>query len=136
MKRYLNIFLLFFIPFFVVTCKKNNPVEFELEGKGVLFIGNSLTSANDLPGMLSRMMKQANIVFEGIEAITVGGYGLEDHYWLGGKGVNVREQITKGNWQIVVLQQGPSATEGRPSLLEYSQKFNEDAKKIGARTAL
>ena len=80
MKKYPKIFLLFFSIFIVFTCKKDNPVEVQLEGKGVLFIGNSLTSANDLPGMLARMMKQANIEFEGIEAIQVGGYGLEDHY--------------------------------------------------------
>jgi hypothetical protein len=36
----------------------------------------------------------------------------------------------------VVLQQGPSATEGRPSLLAYTALFAQLADSIGARTAL
>jgi len=35
-----------------------------------------------------------------------------------------------------VLQQGPSATEGRPSLLEYSDLFAQDIRAVGARPAL
>jgi hypothetical protein len=37
---------------------------------------------------------------------------------------------------VVILQQGPSATEGRPSLLEYSDRFAEEIGLVGARTAL
>ena len=41
-----------------------------------------------------------------------------------------------GGWDFVIMQQGPSATEGRPSLLEYSKRFGEMIRESGAEPAL
>ncbi len=101
-------------------------------GINILFIGNSLTYTNDLPAMLERMLLIADVEVGVIESQTLGGYGLPDHWvrqetrdWLGLEG-----------WDIVVLQQGPSATEGRPYLLEYAPLFTDEIIKSGGQTAM
>jgi hypothetical protein len=98
----------------------------------ILFVGNSLTYANELPGMLEALVDSAldGPAHAGVYAFA--NFGLEDH-WIEG---SAREAIAVGGWDVVVLQQGPSATEGRPSLLEYSQLFDEEISGVGARTAL
>ncbi len=98
----------------------------------VLFIGNSLTYSNDLPGVLAALIEAAGHGPAQIESFASPNYGLEDHWALG----DAREAIGVGPWDMVVLQQGPSATEGRPSLLEYSEIFADEAADVGARTAL
>jgi len=98
----------------------------------ILFVGNSLTYTNDLPGMLDALIEAAGEGPANIESAAYANYGLEDH-WLGG---GARDAISDGGWDVVVLQQGPSATEGRPSLLEYTQRFDGDISAVGARTAL
>lgn len=96
----------------------------------VLFIGNSLTYTNDLPGMLGWMLAETGTP-AGVAAVAKPNYGLEDH-WRDGE---ARARLAEG-WDVVVLQQGPSATEGRPSLLEYSARFAAEIRAAGARPAL
>lgn len=98
----------------------------------VLFIGNSLTYWNDLPGMLEGLFELGHAGPVNAESVTSPGVGLPDH-WIDGE---ARRRIGEGGWDVVVLQQGPSATEGRPYLLEYSQLFAEEIEAVGARTAL
>ncbi len=98
----------------------------------VLFVGNSLTYANDLPGMLAVLIESAQQGPANAVVAAYANFGLEDHWTNGG----ARDAISGGGWDVVVLQQGPSATEGRPSLLEYSERFNEEITAVGARTAL
>lgn len=103
----------------------------DANGLKILFIGNSLTYSNNLPEMLLRMLVSADVSVAKIESLSVGGFGLPDHW-----AYNGREKIASDNWDVVVLQQGPSATEGRPYLLEYTAKFDQEIKKVGAKTAL
>src|SRR5215471_13990765 len=70
----------------------------------VLFIGNSLTRANNLPGMVAAMSAAVGQPLE-CERVTFEGYSLEDHWNQG----SARQAIARGGWSIVVLQQGPSA---------------------------
>lgn len=98
----------------------------------ILFVGNSLTYTNDLPGMLKVLIESVGEGPANIEVAAYANFGLEDH-WVGG---GAREAIDGGGWDVVVLQQGPSATEGRPSLLEYTQRFDGEISAIGAGTAL
>lgn len=102
------------------------------DSMSLLFIGNSLTYANDLPGILRQMLEDADIQVDRIESVAYPNYGLQDHWVIGGS----REKIAEGGWDYVVLQQGPSATEGRPSLLDYTQRFDEEIRAAGATTAL
>ena len=101
-------------------------------GKRVLFLGNSLTATHDLPGMLVRLVEQSGAPALEVESIAPANYGLQDHW----ESAETRRRVREGSWDLVVLQQGPSATEGRPSLLEYAVRFAAEARKGGARVAL
>ena len=97
----------------------------------VLFIGNSLTYANDLPAMVCALAKSAgkNVV---CESVAKPDFGLEEH-WNDGE---ARRAIARG-WDIVVLQQGPSALpESRRLLIAYTRRFDAEIRKGGGRTAL
>ena len=100
----------------------------------VLFIGNSLTATNDLPGIILALMDSAGAGRGPVTLATVAypNFGLEDHWRTG----EARQAISGGSWDLVVLQQGPSATEGRPSLLQYSEHFAGEIRARGARPAL
>lgn len=99
----------------------------------VLFIGNSLTYVNDLPEMVAFLAKKTKLKKIVFKMIAEPNYGLEDHW----KKERVHDAISKGKWDFVVLQQGPSASkEGRQMLLDYSIKFAAEIKASGARPAL
>ncbi|MBF0522715.1 MAG: DUF4886 domain-containing protein [Candidatus Omnitrophica bacterium] len=66
----------------------------------VLFIGNSLTYVNDLPGRISQLAKTRNIVME-YEMYAPGGYRLYQH----ASDPVLSEKIKKGIWDFVVLQE-------------------------------
>jgi len=102
------------------------------EGLNILFIGNSLTYTNDLPGMLLRMLEFAEVDVGLIDVQAYPNYGLPDH-WINTK---TRTRLSVPGWDVVILQQGPSATEGRPYLLEYTKLFAEEIRKSGGRPAL
>jgi hypothetical protein len=98
----------------------------------ILFVGNSLTTANDVPGIVEALSIAAG---ERAECRTVAfdGYSLEDHWNRG----DARRLIAEGGWSTVVLQQGPSALPAsRALLVDYAERFDADARKAGAKTAL
>jgi hypothetical protein len=101
-------------------------------GVDVLFVGNSLTYFNDLPAMLAAMLVAADVPVARIDATAFPDFGLQDHWEQG----DALALIAAGEWDVVVLQQGPSATEGRPSLLDYSARFAEEIRAVGAVPAL
>ena len=99
----------------------------------VLFIGNSLTYVNDLPGTVSRIASSGNkrVI---CESVAMPGYALIDH--LDG-GSNAVEVIRRGGWDYVVLQQGPSSLpESRVILVDGALRFDKEIRAVGARTAL
>ena len=97
----------------------------------LLFIGNSLTYANDLPAMVCALARSAGR--QAIcDSVAKPDYGLEEH-WNDGES---RRAIARG-WDVVVLQQGPSSLpESRRLLIAYTRRFDGEIKKAGARTAL
>ncbi len=87
--------------------------------KRVLFVGNSLTYGNDMPAIVQALAKSfgKNLHYD---AVTLGGASLEDH-WNHGK---ARKAVARTGWDVVIMQQGPSASEdGRRILLEYGGLF-------------
>jgi hypothetical protein len=97
----------------------------------VLFIGNSLTYANDLPAMVCGLARSTGRQVI-CDSVAKPDYGLEEHWNEGA----ARQAIARG-WDIVVLQQGPSALpESRRLLIAYTRRFDAEIKKAGARTAL
>jgi hypothetical protein len=99
----------------------------------VLFVGNSLTAANDLPGLVSGLSNAAGGPRLECRSVAFPDYSLEDHW---NRGVALKA-IQEGGWSVVVLQQGPSALpESRVLLIEYTKKFDAEIRRAGARTAL
>jgi len=97
----------------------------------VLFIGNSLTYANDLPAMLKAVAAQAGKTLVTAD-VTQGGFSLEDHY----RARVAQAEIAKG-YQLVILQQGPSAVEeSQVNLLRWAARFDPVIRNSGARPAL
>jgi hypothetical protein len=98
----------------------------------VLFVGNSLTTANDLPGEVARL---ARVTGKRIETGMVAyvGYALEDHWNQG----DARTALETGDWDAVVLQQGPSALlESRIQLSIWAAKLAGEARAHGTEPAL
>ena len=97
----------------------------------ILFIGNSLTYSNDLPAVVCAMAQSAGRQVT-CDSVAKPDYGLEEHW----HEREARQAIGRG-WDVVVLQQGPSALpESRRLLIEYTRRFDAEIKKAGARTAL
>jgi hypothetical protein len=97
----------------------------------ILFIGNSLTYANDLPAMVCAMAQAAGKRAV-CESIAKPDYSLEDHW-----NERTAQKVIARGWDVVVLQQGPSALpESRRLLIQYTNRFDEEIRKAGARTAL
>lgn len=102
-----------------------------LREERILFIGNSLTEANDLPSIVCRLAQGRHKAT--CDAVTGGGYALEDHFGDG----RALERLHRDRWTIVVLQQGPSALESsRVNLREWTAKFEPLITAAGARPAL
>jgi hypothetical protein len=99
----------------------------------LLFIGNSLTSTNDLPGMLEALSRTAGGPRVDCESVAFPNYSLEDHWNRG----DAAKAIARGGWRTVILQQGPSALpESQVLLREYTRMFDANIRRVGAKTAL
>lgn len=98
----------------------------------VLFIGNSLTTTNNLPGIVETLARSTGDRIA-CRVVAFPDYSLEDHWHRG----DARRAIAEREWSIVALQQGPSALpESRVLLREYTRRFDAEVRRRGARTAL
>ncbi len=98
----------------------------------VLFVGNSLTYVNDLPGMLTELAALAGDTIR-TQSVSKPNYSLEDHFADGAALAAIRSE----KWTFVVFQQGPSSLpESRRDLIMWTEKFDERVRVTGARTAL
>jgi hypothetical protein len=100
----------------------------------VLFIGNSLTYTNDLPGTVAAIAGSAGGKIS-VESVTGGGLALIDHY----KGAtDAMAVIDRGGWDFVVLQQGPTSTTGldRDTLIVAARLIDARVRARGGRTAV
>src|ERR671921_919123 len=74
-------------------------------GYRVLFIGNSLTSTNDLPGTVSQLAASVDDTII-VESVTRPNFAVIDHVNGMSDAVDV---VRRGGWDYVVLQQGPTS---------------------------
>jgi len=97
----------------------------------VLFVGNSYTYFENLPQVVSVLSeKTGTVLLTG--KITIGGAKLSEH-WRGARGLNTREKIRKGNYDIVVLQEWSLGTVNeRDSAVYYLGLFSKLAREAGA----
>lgn len=99
----------------------------------VLFVGNSLTNDNDLPGMTAQIAASTDAPPMVVGRVIRSGFSLADH-WAEGA---AQGMIMQDKWDVVVLQQGPSALpESQADLLASTRMFATLAGEHGARVAL
>ncbi len=100
----------------------------------VLFIGNSLTYANDLPAMVAGLADgTAGAPHIEVRDVSNPNYALEDH-WANSRTGNV---LDEGGWDVVVLQQGPSSLpENQANLRFWAARFADRIRAQGGRPAL
>jgi len=97
-----------------------------------LFIGNSFTARNDLPGLIARMAGARGKPIEYC-LISAGGASLRAH-WNAGK---ARKAIETGHYDYVVLQeQSTLPIKNTQRMHENVRLFDELAKEAGATTVL
>lgn len=97
----------------------------------VLFVGNSLTYTNDLPGMVATLARAEGVDFQ-YTVRASPNFALGDHWNEGLEGI-----ITELAPDVVVLQQGPSSLpSSRAYLLEWTARIGEVVTGSGGRPAL
>ncbi len=103
------------------------------DGTRILFVGNSLTYVNDVPGILQALADSAGGEQLAVASWALPNYALIDH-WTDGQ---VQREIAEGGWAWVVMQQGwTPAGVYRDTLRLATQNFGVEIAKIGAKPAL
>lgn len=98
----------------------------------VLFVGNSLTYVHDVPAKVAELGASVGARIE-VAAVTHPNFSLTDH-WARGEAAKA---IATGGFDVVVLQQGPTAAiENRPQLYKEAYRFARLIRKHGGRPAL
>jgi hypothetical protein len=104
-------------------------------GHRVLFVGNSLTYFNDLPGTLAALARAAGDSIA-VASVTRPGYALIDHL-VAPTASGALDSIRAARWDHVVLQQGPTSREiDRDSLVLVTRQLAPAIRAAGARPAL
>jgi hypothetical protein len=98
----------------------------------ILFIGNSFTQRNDLPGLIADMAAE-RLVSVRHELISAGGASLRTH-WNSGRAAKA---IATGKYDYVVLQeQSTLPVKNAQRMTENVRLFDEVIKQAGSKTAL
>lgn len=99
----------------------------------VLFIGNSLTYVNDLPGMVGALVDSSGAGPIEIHSVTAANFSLGDHLHEGTAVAQIRRQRP----EVVVLQQGPSGLDAsRADLIAATERFDVEIRNVGGKAAL
>ena len=110
----------------------NGPTPVGQASYHVLFVGNSLTYFNDLPLMVHALGESTGVTIDA-QAVAKPNFGLEQH-WADGDALAA---IARGGWDVVVLQQGPSALPAsRVNLLQWADSFAVRIRAAGGTPAL
>jgi hypothetical protein len=103
------------------------------DGAPVLFIGNSHTYMNDLPGILQALADSAGGEKLATMSLANANYALIDH-WNDGA---ARQEIEKRQWRYVVMQQGwTPAGVCQDTLRLATQLFSESIRRAGGTPAV
>lgn len=98
----------------------------------LLFIGNSFTQRNDLPGLLAELAAARNLTVRH-ELISLGGASLRTH-WNAGRAAKA---IATGGYNFVVLQeQSTLPVKNAQRTAENVRLFDEAIKQAGSETVL
>ena len=98
----------------------------------ILFIGNSFTQRNNLPGLLAEMAAARDVCIKH-ELISAGGASLRTH-WNAGRAA---QAIATGRYDYVVLQeQSTLPVKNAQRMAENVRLFDEAIKQAGSKTVL
>jgi len=98
----------------------------------MLFIGNSFTQRNDVPGLLAEMAAARDLCVQH-ELISTGGASLRGH-WNAGRAAKA---IERGSYDYVVLQeQSTLPVKNAKRMAENVRLFDEAIKRAGSRMVL
>lgn len=98
----------------------------------VLFVGNSYTYQNDLPGWVERLAESAGGTIVDAESRTAGGARLQDHWAT----AETMATVGDGTWDFVVLQgQSVEPLAAPSSFFEYAGLLAAQASDAGATPA-
>ncbi len=98
----------------------------------VLFVGNSYTYVQNLPQVVS-IISDSTKTKLATRKSTVGGAFLSEH-WFGKRGLKTKEIITKGKFDIVILQENSMGTIQQPdSTIKYAKLLCGYIKASGAK---
>ena len=98
----------------------------------LLFIGNSFTARNNLPGLIAQLAASRGLRIEH-RLISAGGASLRRH-WNGGEAIKA---IRGGGYEFVVLQeQSTLPVKNAKRMHESVRLFDEAIKSAGAKTVL
>jgi hypothetical protein len=101
-------------------------------GHHVLFIGNSLTFTNNLPGTVAALAKAAGDTIR-VGEVALPNFAVIDHAMGMSNAIDV---IKSQSWELVVLQQGPTTTAiNRDTLIIATKALDPIVKAAGGRTA-
>ena len=116
----------------ILSCGSGDPVTGVPDADvRILYIGNSLTYVNDIPGLVQKMADLDGRSTAHAE-ITAPNYALEDHW---AEGLEKRIRAIKPD--VVVMQQGPSSLpESRTNLVEWSARIAGVVREVGGEVAL
>jgi hypothetical protein len=108
----------------LVACLSAGTSEPQLSGAGtpILFIGNSLTYVNDVPGIVQALAASRGDSLA-VETVAFPDYALIDHWNQGSGRGTARGEIAGRKWKFVVLQQGPSSVSVNRDSLRLSTKL-------------
>jgi hypothetical protein len=100
----------------------------------ILFIGNSFTNRNDMPGMMTALAQAVTPPQRvATERVIANGAALKTHWERG----IAREAIRDADWDFVVLQeQSTLPLKNRKRMHEYVTLFDQEIRQRGAKTAL
>lgn len=101
-------------------------------GHQILFIGNSLTYTNDLPGTVVDLAKSVGDTIRAA-SVALPNYAVIDHALGLSNAVDV---IKAQKWEMVLLQQGPTTTlVNRDTLIIATKALDPYVKAAGGKTA-
>jgi hypothetical protein len=98
----------------------------------VLFVGNSLTYGNDLPGVVEAMAAAGGVRLYAA-SVALSNFSLEEHWKEGAS----RPTLAASRWDYLVLQQGLSSRpENQVNLREWAVRWADEARRHGVKPAL
>lgn len=118
----------------IIGCGGRGPSEPQLIGEGmpILFIGNSHTYVNDVPGILQALAESTGDKIA-VMSLAQPNVALIDH-WNGG---NTEREILAREWKFVVMQQGwTPAGVCQDTLRLAAARFEKAIRSAGAQPAL